>query len=85
MAWAIHVTIAPTWFDPAEPPGLITPFMFFYALHDALIKPMPDGPMSPCLARQWQESANGRSYDFMLRQGVTFHNGEPFTAEGCAV
>ena len=44
MTWAIHVTIAPTWFDPAETPGIITPFMFLYALHDALVKPMPDGP-----------------------------------------
>jgi hypothetical protein len=25
MTWAVHVTIAPTWFDPAETPGLITP------------------------------------------------------------
>src|SRR5215813_9432660 len=49
MTWAIHVTIAPTWFDPAETPGIITPFMFLYALHDALIKPMPDGPMTPSL------------------------------------
>ena len=24
MTWAIHVTIAPTWFDPAETPGIIT-------------------------------------------------------------
>src|SRR5881392_1062396 len=49
MTWAIHVTIATTWFDPAETPGIITPFMFLYALHDALVKPMPDGPMAPCL------------------------------------
>jgi peptide/nickel transport system substrate-binding protein len=81
MTWAIHVTITPTWFDPAETPGLITPFMFLYALHDALVKPMPEGPMTPCLATQWQESADGRSYDFVLRQGVTFHNGDPFTAD----
>ncbi len=26
MTWAIHVTIAPTWFDPAETPGVITPY-----------------------------------------------------------
>jgi hypothetical protein len=38
MTWAIHVTIAPTWFDPAETPGIITPFMFLYALHDALVQ-----------------------------------------------
>ena len=41
MVWAVHVTITPTWFDPAETPGVITPFMFLYAMHDALVKPMP--------------------------------------------
>src|SRR5215468_1648950 len=81
MTWAIHVTIAPTWFDPAETPATITPFMFLYALHDALVKPMPDGSMSPCLATKWSESADGLSYDFELRQGVKFHNGDAFTAE----
>ena len=80
MTWAIHVTIAPTWFDPAETPGIITPFMFLYALHDALVKPMPEGPMTPCLATKWTESTDGLAYDFELRQGVKFHNGDPFTA-----
>jgi peptide/nickel transport system substrate-binding protein len=81
MTWAIHVTIAPTWFDPAETPGIITPYMFLYAMHDALVKPMPDNPMSPSLATHWTESSNGLTYDFELRQGVKFHNGDPFTAE----
>ncbi len=81
VTWAIHVTIAPTWFDPAETTGVITPFMFLYALHDALVKPMPDGLMSPCLATKWSESADGLAYDFELRQGVKFHNGDAFTAE----
>ena len=42
---------------------------------------MPDQPMAPSLATQWSESADGLTYDFALRQGVTFHNGDPFTAE----
>jgi peptide/nickel transport system substrate-binding protein len=81
MNWAIHVTIAPTWFDPAETPGVITPYMFMYAMHDALVKPMPGNPMAPSLATKWSESADGLTYDFELRQGVKFHNGDPFTAE----
>ncbi|MGE3541435.1 MAG: ABC transporter substrate-binding protein [Candidatus Tectimicrobiota bacterium] len=81
MTWAIHVTIAPTWFDPAETAGIITPFMFLYAIHDALIKPMPDNKFAPCLATRWRESADGLTYEFDLRQGVKFHNGDPFTAE----
>src|SRR5262249_46993846 len=43
--------------------------------------PMPDNPMSPSLATKWSESADGLMYDFELRQGVKFHNGDPFTAE----
>jgi peptide/nickel transport system substrate-binding protein len=81
MTWAVHVTIAPTWFDPAETSGVITPFMFLYAMHDALVKPMPGNPMAPSLATKWSESADGLTYDFELRQGVKFHNGDPFTAE----
>jgi len=81
MTWAMHITLAPTWFDPAETGGLITPFICLYAMHDALVKPMPDGRMSPCLATKWNESENGLTYDFELRQGVKFHNGDPFTAE----
>src|SRR5262245_35065492 len=41
LTWGVHISLAPTWFDPAETPGVITPFMFLYALHDGLVKPMP--------------------------------------------
>ena len=41
LTWAVHVSLAPTWFDPAETPSLVTPYMLYYALHDAILKPMP--------------------------------------------
>jgi peptide/nickel transport system substrate-binding protein len=81
MTWAVHVSIAPTWFDPAETPGIITPYMFLYALHDAMLKPMPGNPMAPSLAESWSASKDGLTYDFVLRKGATFHNGDPVTAE----
>jgi peptide/nickel transport system substrate-binding protein len=81
MTWALHVTIAPTWFDPAETPGIITPFIFLYTLHDALIKPMPGNLMGLSLAESWSVSLDGLIYTFNLRAGLTFHNGDPFTAE----
>jgi peptide/nickel transport system substrate-binding protein len=43
MTHAIHFTIAPTYFYPAETTG-ITSFLFLYALHDASVKSMPDNP-----------------------------------------
>ncbi len=81
LTWGIHVSMAPTWFDPAETSGLITPFMVLYALQDALVKPMPGKPFAPSLAESWTASEDGRSYEFQLRKGPTFHNGEPITAE----
>jgi peptide/nickel transport system substrate-binding protein len=81
MRWALYVTIAPAWFDPAEVVGVITPFWVMYALHDALVKPMPGNLMAPSLAESWTVSPDGRTYEFKLREGVKFHNGDPFTAE----
>src|SRR5437879_5310333 len=81
MTWPIHFTLAPTLFEPAETPGLITPFMILYALHDAMLKPMPGKSMAPSLAESWSMSPDGLIYELILRKGVRFHNGEPVTAE----
>jgi peptide/nickel transport system substrate-binding protein len=81
MTWAIHVTLAPTWFDPAEHTGIITIMKVLYAIHDALVKPMPGNAMAPSLAESWTVSKDGLTYEFVLRKGVVFHNGDPFTAE----
>jgi len=35
----------------------------------------------PGLAESWEISDDGLTYTFHLRQGVTFHNGDPFTAD----
>src|SRR5262245_2499001 len=81
MTWGIHVSLAPTWFDPAETQGIATPFMVLYALHDALVKPMPGNPMAPSLAESWTTSKDGLVYEFVLRQNTRFHNGDPVTAD----
>jgi peptide/nickel transport system substrate-binding protein len=81
MTWVLHFTPAPTLFEPAETAGLITPFMFLYAMHDAMLKPMPGNSMAPSLAESWSMSSDGLVYEFVLRKGVKFHNGETVTAE----
>jgi len=81
MRWALYVTLSPVWFDPGEVVGQLTPFWVLYAMHDALVKPMPGNLMTASLAESWTLSADQRVYEFKLRDGVKFHNGDPFTAE----
>jgi len=50
MRWALYVTVPPAWLEPGEVQGFITPFWPQYALHDALVKPMPGNIMTPSLA-----------------------------------
>ncbi len=42
---------------------------------------MPGQPMAPSLAQSWTVSPDGLVYEFVLRRGVKFHNGDPVTAE----
>ena len=81
LTYGVHISLAPTWFDPAETPALVTPYMCYYALHDAMVKPMPGELMAHSLAESWSATEDGMSYSFVLRDGVTFHNGEKVTAE----
>src|SRR5215475_8445010 len=74
MTWGVHITLASRWLDPAETEGIATPFMVLYALHDALVKPMPTGLNTPSLAQLWTQSKDGLEYEFELRKGITFHN-----------
>ncbi|HKQ65492.1 MAG TPA: hypothetical protein VJZ73_10820, partial [Methylomirabilota bacterium] len=56
VTYAFHVTLAPRWLDPSETESAITPFKVLYAIHDALVKPMPAGQTTPSLAESWSAS-----------------------------
>jgi len=79
MAWPI--TISPAWFDPSTAPPQITPFGILYAIHDALVRPLPGQRMGNSLGESWSESPDGLTYEFKLRQGLKFHNGDAVTSE----
>lgn len=81
LNWAWHVTMAPAWFDPAKAPAQISPYLILYAVHDGLVRALPGERQGNSLAKSWTESPDGLVYEFTLRQGLRFHNGDPFTAE----
>ena len=81
LTFALHYSLPARWLDPAESESIITPYLTLYALHDALLKPMPGAAASPSLAESWSMSKDGLAVEFTLRQGVHFHNGDPVTAD----
>src|ERR1700741_348405 len=55
--------------------------MALSAAHEPRVKPMPAGDTTPSLAESFTQSKDGLTYEFVLRKGVKFHNGDPVTAE----
>lgn len=52
-----------------------------WSLYDPLVRIDPDGTLVPALATAWEIGSDGLTYTFTLREGVTFHDGEPFTSD----
>lgn len=49
-------------------------------IFDRMVSQAADLSFHPWLAESWEEAADGMSWTFKLKQGVSFHNGEPFNA-----
>lgn len=50
-------------------------------MYEALVTFDADANIIPMLAKEWTMSEDGLTYTFVLNEGVTFHDGEPFNAE----
>lgn len=53
---------------------------FNRAIYDYLVDIQPDGSIAPDLASAWEVSDDNLTYTFTLEEGVTFHDGKPFTS-----
>ncbi|MGW0803997.1 ABC transporter substrate-binding protein [Nonomuraea sp. NPDC002799] len=51
-------------------------------IFDSLLWQDADGTLKPWLASAWKVSDDGLTYTFTLRDGVRFHDGAPWDAEG---
>ena len=68
-------------------PALVASNGVFYVASkvvEPLAEMASDGKLTPLLATAWEGSADGRSITFTLRDGVTWHDGRPFSAADVA-
>jgi peptide/nickel transport system substrate-binding protein len=77
ITWGVHVTLATRWLDTAETDAGITPFLIMYALHDALVKPMPSGLNTPSLAESRSTSKDGAPGSSCCARARAFTTGIP--------
>ena len=49
-------------------------------IFETLVAFRDDLTVGPALAESWEVSDDGKTYTFTLREGATFHNGDPVTA-----
>jgi peptide/nickel transport system substrate-binding protein len=76
---AQHFALDPGWLDPLEHIYALTQQTYDYLVHDALIKPMPQGEATYSLAEHAEMTADFRKAAFRLRPGLKFHDGQPLT------
>lgn len=69
----------PDTLDPQATTGTLT-FQHVKSVYDTLLEPNSEGKLVPALAESWKFSLKEMTLTFALRQDVTFHNGDHFTA-----
>lgn len=81
ITYLFNTSLPPDWLDPQGNSATVTPYVFQYALHDAVVKHLPGQPFAPSLAESYDIAEDFRSATFTLRDGIKFHDGEPVTSE----
>lgn len=81
---ALGLVAAPANFDFTSTDGAAIPQLLLGNVYETLIVQDQDGSLIPGLAESWTESDDATTFTFTLREGVTFSDGTPFTAEDAA-
>ncbi len=78
----IGLTAEPANLDFTRTDGAAIPEALLVNVYEGLVQLNQEtGDIEPALAETWTVSPDGLVYDFTLRDGVTFSNGEAFTAD----
>ncbi|MEE1295493.1 MAG: ABC transporter substrate-binding protein [Bifidobacterium sp.] len=78
---SVGLKLAPTNLDIRNTAGSALDQALIGNVYEGLVARDSENQVVPALAKSWEESKDGLTYTFHLRQGVTFSNGDPLTAE----
>ncbi|MEK0417681.1 MAG: hypothetical protein RI949_1687 [Pseudomonadota bacterium] len=76
----LAMTLEPPGLDPTAGAASAIAEVTLYNIYETLTKINADSKITGLLAESWTASADLKTWTFKLRQGVKFHNGEPFNA-----
>jgi len=76
----LAMTLEPPGLDPTAGAAAAIGEVVHYNVLETLTKIRPDSGIGPLLAQSWTVTPDNKTWAFKLRQGVKFHNGEPFNA-----
>ncbi len=77
----VGMVLEPPNLDPTAGAAAAIREVTYANIFEGLTRFGPDGSVLPALAREWEISDDGLTYTFHLQEGVTFHDGTPFSAE----
>lgn len=77
----LAMTLEPPGLDPTAGAASAIGEVVHYNVFETLTKIESDGRITPLLAQSWTVTPDAKTWAFTLREGVKFHNGEPFDAD----
>jgi peptide/nickel transport system substrate-binding protein len=76
----LAMTLEPPGLDPTTGAAAAIGEVVHYNVLETLVKIQSDSSIAPLLAQSWTVTPDNKTWAFKLRPGVSFHNGEPFSA-----
>ena len=77
---SVGLRLEPPHLDPTGGAAAAIGEVVYANVYEGLTRIDRAGQVKPALAEKWDISADGKTYTFTLRKGVTFHDGSAFDA-----
>ena len=78
---AIRLVLEPSNLDIRQTAGAALDQILVDNIYQGLVARTPEQDIVPALASDWTVSPDGLTYTFTVREGVTFHDGQPLTPQ----